>query len=130
MKVLKWIAVFPVSIIAMILANIIWRFLYSITAFRYIDPDSWLNLIFVDIMSSAIASASFVYAGTFIAPNYKKETALVLTILISMISGASLFIVNVMTAEYFSNIGIVAGIIGAVICYFEIQRTEKEKENE
>lgn len=130
MKLLKWIAVFPVSIIAMILANIIWRFLYSITAFRYIDPDSWLNLIFVDIMSSAIASASFVYAGTFIAPNYKKETALVLTILISMISGASLFIVNVMTAEYFSNIGIVAGIIGAVICYFEIQRTEKEKENE
>ncbi len=130
MKVLKWIAVFPVSIIAMILANIIWRFLYSITAFRYIDPDSWLNLIFVDIMSSAIASASFVYAGTFIAPNYKKETALVLTILISTISGASLFIVNFMTAEYFSNIGIVAGIIGAVVCYIEIQRTEKEKEDE
>lgn len=128
MKVLKWIAVFPVSIIAMILANIIWRFLYSITAFRYIDPDSWLNLIFVDIMSSAIASASFVYAGTFIAPNYKKETALVLTILISIISGASLFIVNVMTEEYFSNIGIVAGIIGAVVCYYEIQRTEKENE--
>ena len=47
-----------------------------------------------------------------------------------MISGISLFIVNVMTAEYFSNIGIVAGIVGAVACYFEVQRTEKEKESE
>jgi len=130
MKVLKWIAVFPVSIIAMIMANIIWRFLYSITAFRYIDPDSWLNLILVDIMSSLISTAAFVYFGTMIAPNNKKETALILTILISMISGASLFIVNVMTAEYFSNIGIIAGIVGAIICYFEIQRTEKQKEYE
>jgi hypothetical protein len=35
-----------------------------------------------------------------------------------------------MTAEYFSNIGIIAGIVGAVACYFEIQRFEKKKENE
>ncbi len=127
MKALKWIAVLPGSLLAFILANFIWRLLHSITASRYIDPDSWLNIIFVDIMSSAISAAAFVYAGAYIAPNHKKETALILTILISMISGASLFIVNVMTAEYFSNIGIVAGIIGAIVCYFEIQRTEKEK---
>ena len=130
MKALKWIAVLPATVLALILANLIWRLLHSITASRYIDPDSCLNLIFVDIMSSAIATAAFVYAGAFIAPNYKKETALILTILISMISGASLFIVNVMTAEYFSNIGIVAGIVGAVACYIEVQRAEKEKENE
>ncbi len=127
MKALKWIAVLPTSLLAFILANFIWRLLHSITASRYIDPDSWLNIIFVDIMSSAISAAAFVYAGAYIVPNYKKETALILTILISMISGASLFVVNVMTAEYFSNIGIIAGIIGAIVCYFEIQRTEKEK---
>uniref|UniRef100_UPI0040489416 hypothetical protein n=2 Tax=Roseivirga sp. TaxID=1964215 RepID=UPI0040489416 len=127
MKALKWIAVLPASLLALILSNLIWRLLHSLTASRYIDTDSWLNLIFVDIMSSALASAAFIYAGTFIAPNYKKETALVLTILISMISGASLFIVNVMTAEYFSNVGIIAGIVGAVACYFEIQQSEKEK---
>ncbi len=130
MKALKWIAVFPVSLLAFILANFIWRLLHSITASRYIDSDSWLNIIFVDIMSSAISAAAFVYAGAYIAPYHKKEIALILTILISMLSGASLFIVNVMTAEYISNIGIIAGIIGAIVCYFEIQRTEKEKEYE
>lgn len=130
MRALKWLAVLPASILAFVLANFIWRLLHSLTASRYIDTDSWLNLIFVDIMSSAIAAAAFVYAGAFIAPNFKKETALVLTILISIISGASLFIVNVMTAEYFSNIGIVAGIVGAIACYFEVQRAEKDKENE
>lgn len=130
MKALKWIAILPASVLALILTNLIWRLLHSLTASRYIDQDSWLNLIFVDIMSSAISAAAFVYSGAFIAPDYKKETALVLTILISMISGASLFIVNVMTAEYFSNIGILAGIVGAIVCYFEIQRTEKAKENE
>lgn len=127
MKALKWIAVLPASVLALILANLVWRLLHSLTASSYIDPTSLLNLIFVDIMSSAIASAAFVYAGAFIAPNYKKETALVLTVIISLISGASLLIVNVMTAEYYSNIGIIAGIVGAVVCYFEIQRTEKEK---
>ena len=121
MKALKWIAVFPASLLAFVLSNFIWRLLHSLTASRY---------IFVDIMSSAISAAAFVYAGAYIAPNYKKETALILTILISLISGASLFIVNVMTAEYFSNIGIIAGIIGAIVCYFAIQRTEKEKEYE
>ena len=130
MKALKWIAVIPVSVLALILANLIWRLLHSLTASRYIDPDSWVNLVFADIMSSAIAAAAFVYAGAFMAPNYKKETALVLTILISVISGASLFITNVITADYFANIGIAAGIVGAVACYYEIQRTEKEKECE
>lgn len=130
MKVLKWIAVLPASIVAMILANIIWRFLYSITTFRYIDSDSWLNSIFVDITSSLISTVAFVYFGTLIAPNNKKEAALILTILISMISGASLFVVNVLTAEYFSNIEIIAQIVGAIIGYFEIQRTEKQKEYE
>jgi len=50
--------------------------------------------------------------------------------LISMMSGASLFIVNVITAKYFSNIGIISGIVGAIICYFEILRKEKKKLNE
>jgi len=130
MKVLKWIAVLPASLLAFVLSNLIYRFLHKITAFEYIDVHSWSNLVFVDIISSAISSAAFVYAGTFIAPTYKKETALILTVLISMMSGASLFIVNVITAKYFSNIGIISGIVGAIICYFEILRKEKKKLNE
>lgn len=126
MKALKWLAVLPASLLANISMYFIWRFLYLMV----IDPSSRFNSIYIDILSSSIAGAAFVYAGTYIAPNYKKETALVLTILISMISGASIFIVNVIIADYFSNIGIIAGIVGAVACYFEIQRSEKEKEKE
>ena len=106
MKILKWLAVLPVSILSSILINIIWRFLHSLTASRYIDPDSILNFIFIDIMSSAISAAAFVYTGYYIAPTLKKEVALILMILLYILSGASLFIVNVLTTEYFSNLGI------------------------
>ena len=84
MKALKWIAVLPSSIITLFLANAIWRVLHSMTTIQFLDPDSWLNLIIVEFMSSLISAASFVYVGALIAPSYKKETAIVLTILIGM----------------------------------------------
>lgn len=124
MKTLKWIAVLPSSIIALFLANIVYRIGHYLTASRVLPPDSWSNIILVSILSSMFSSAIFVYVGTYIAPSYKKETALVLTVLICIVGGASLFIVNFISIEYISNIGIIAGIVGAVLSYIGILQSE------
>ena len=124
--ILKWIGVLPIAILALILSNALWRILHGLTASRYIEPDSWLNIIFVEVMSAALSSAAFIYAGTWIAPKYKKETALILLIILSMLFGALLLAANFLKGDYFSNIGLISGIIGAVMCFFEIQNKEKE----
>jgi hypothetical protein len=128
MKVLKWIAVLPVSVLAYALATLIWQVLPLLTAPMHGDPNPLINFIHTNVITPAIAAAAFVCAGTFIAPNYKKATALILTILICMIAGASLFVVNAITEKYLSNIEIVAEIVGSVICCLGIQQIEKEGE--
>lgn len=126
MKALRWILVLPFSLLSFFVANVLWQWLYSITASRYLDPNSMLNLIIVDIMSSAISTAAFVYIGALIAPSYKKITALILATLAITLLLISLFVVNVLTAEYISNFGLIAGMVGALVCYNEIQE-KKEK---
>jgi hypothetical protein len=125
MKVLKWIAVFPVSLLAYALVTLVFSLLPSLSGY---DPNPLIYFVHTNVITPAIAAAAFVCAGTFIAPNYKKGTALILTILLCMIAGASLFVVNVITEKYFSNIEIVAEIVGAIICCLGIQQFEEEKE--
>jgi hypothetical protein len=124
--ILKWIGVLPVAIIALIVSNALWRILHGITSSSYIEPDSWMNIILVEVMSAGISSASFIYAGTWLAPKYKKETALVLFIILIMTVGASFFAANFLTGDYFSNIGLISGIIGAAACYIDIQNDVQE----
>lgn len=127
MKALRWIAVLPFSLLSFFLANMLWQLLYSITASRYLDPESIVNLIIVDIMSSAISTAAFVYAGVLMAPSKKKITALILATLVITLLLISLFVVNVLTAKYVSNFGLISGVVGAMVCYNEIQEKEERK---
>lgn len=128
--ILRWIALLPASILGMMLSFLLWRILHNITAARYIDTDSWLNFIFVEIMSNIIAGAAFVYIGFKVAPSDKKTVAIILTGLLLVVSGSSLFIVNFMTGEYFSNIGIICGNIGSIVCCVSICKGEMdEKQN-
>jgi len=123
-NILKWIGVLPFAFIALIFSNTLWRILHGIIGSRYIDPDSWWNTLFVEIMSAAVSSAIFIYAGTWLAPKYKKKTALILLIILSTLIGISFVLANFFTGDYFSNIALISGIIGAVVCFLEIQDTE------
>ena len=116
--------VLPFAFIALIFSNTLWRILHGIIGSRYIDPDSWWNTLFVEIMSAAVSSAIFIYAGTWLAPKYKKKTALILLIILSTLIGISFVLANFFTGDYFSNIALISGIIGAVVCFLEIQDTE------
>ncbi|MBN8577400.1 MAG: hypothetical protein J0L66_10690 [Cytophagales bacterium] len=122
--VILWVSVLPAAILGMMLAYGLWRILHYISAARFIDTDSWLNTVFTDIMSNFIAGAAFVYIGSRVAPTDRKIVAIVLTGLLLVVSGSSLFIVNFMTKDYASNVGIICGNIGSIICCMSIYKGE------
>jgi uncharacterized membrane protein len=130
MKVLKWVGVLPISVLAMVLASIIWNLLFKLSTLLYFADESWISLIFSEIMSSLVGVAAFIYSGVTVAPSHKKETALVLTVLISLFCGASLLFINLISREYFHNLSVISVLIGAVVCYLEIVKKEKMKGSE
>jgi hypothetical protein len=124
---LLWISILPASLAAMFLSFGVWRILHIITSSRYIDQNSWINIIFVEFMSNFLASAAFVYVGYKVAPNKKIIVAIILTSLLLIVSGSSLYILNFITKNYFQNIGTISGIFGAVICCVGIYEEELKK---
>jgi uncharacterized membrane protein YjjP (DUF1212 family) len=123
-NILLWISVLPASIASMMLSFVLYRLIFLISASRYIDTNSWLSIFFLEIMSNAIAGAVFVIVGYKIAPNNQKVTAIILTALLLLVSGSSFFIVNFMQKEYFSNIAILAEVVGSIICCVSIYKGE------
>jgi hypothetical protein len=120
MKAIKWIAVLPLSIAALFTANIVWVLVYRFSFHYYGEPDSWVNLIFAEIMSSLVSGAAFIYSGVSIAPSYKKEVAFFLTVFISVITGMTFFFVD----SYISNVGLLALLIGAVVSCLDVNKKE------
>ncbi len=126
-NILLWLAVFPASLAGMVLSSFLWHLIHNLTAGRYIDLNSWLNIIYVELVSNLIAGFVFVLIAYKIAPNNKKITAIIFTAFLILISGASLFIVNYMTKEYFTNIGIIGTIAGSIICCIGIYKGDFDK---
>ncbi|MFA7119311.1 MAG: hypothetical protein WC159_11105 [Sphaerochaetaceae bacterium] len=126
-NLLLWIAFFPASIVGMMLAYGVYRLAFYLFSSRYINPNSWISIIFLEIMSNAIAGAAFIYTGYRIAPNSKKTAVIILTLLLVLIAGSSLAVVNFITKEYFSNIGIIAGIAGSIYCCIVVYTGELDK---
>ena len=127
--IFRWISVFPASVLGMILAAWLWRLFYNIITAGFIDTFPWLNILVIEILSNFLAGAAFIYVGFKIAPNYQRTIAVVLCGLLLLLSGSSLFIVNFMTKDYFSNISIVCGNIGSILCCVSIFKGEMDEKN-
>ena len=123
-NLIRWIAVLPLSFLGLILSFALWKIIHNITSYGYIDPNSWLNIFFIEIMSNLISGAAFVYIGFKVAPTHQKIVAAVLTFLLVSISLISLFIVNFIEKDYFSNIGIISGIVGSIACCISVFKNE------
>jgi len=121
-NLIRWIVVLPLSFLGLILSFGLLKIIHNITSYGYIDPNSWLNIFFIEIMSNLISGAIFVYIGFKVAPTQQKIVAIVLTILLFSISVISLFIVNFIEKDYFSNIGIISGIVGSISCCVNVLR--------
>lgn len=113
-NIFLWIAVFPASCLGALLGAGLWRWLHILTSKNYITADSWLNILFMEIMGNLILGMLFVYISYFISPNNKKIVAIVFACLALIVCGALLFIANFVTQNYLSNLSIISVIFGAV----------------
>lgn len=125
LTIIRWIILLPASIVALFLTNTIVKEIYQITAAKYVDSDSWLTLIFFDVISYGVAGIAYVLVGYFIAPNGKKVTSIILAGIILLVSGAALFVTNFITKDYYSNLGIICTNVGSIMACVVIFTNEK-----
>jgi hypothetical protein len=114
MKVLKWIAVLPVSILALFLASIFLKFTMS---FSGLETDSIISQCFIGFA----CGIAFIYAGAYIAPSHNVKVAFIL-----MIIGISLSIVSLCTVNftYKDNFREAFAIIGLITTYTVVKEAK------
>ncbi len=111
---LRWVSVLPASLIAGVIAHSIWRLLHLVTAARYIPTDSWLNVIFMEVVSNLVMGFTIVYVAAYIAPRHKRVAAVSMAGLLLIISGVSL-LATFLTGKYLTLISIVFLNVGSVV---------------
>lgn len=124
MKTLKWIAVLPISILAMGLSYFIVRlFLMLVIDVWIFQLDSEISTKIIIALSSSVSTAIFLLTGYRLAPNYKIETLIIMSIIILICSGASLFVVNFIAKDYLLNLRIAMDLMAVVlVLYFLIKK--------
>lgn len=113
---LRWIAVLPGSFIGAYIAYWICKFLRSDWSNR-----SFLGAIVLfttECVASGIFGAIFIYAGSRIAPSYKKQTTIALAIIGVAILGASAF-ATLVTHDYKVIIFIICTGVGGGLSVWE-----------
>lgn len=126
-QILRWILVLPASVLAAFL--VYWVNVNALSQF-YVNTGSETGTPFlIDICATVLSSGAFVSTGTSIAPKYRKETAIVLAVLISILCGISI------TFAFINSVGWectkyvlygISGIIASVATCFYFIRNEIE----
>lgn len=118
----RWIAVLPASVGACILAYLVFKFFGLLTAhFGDQDDKPFLMNYSVPALASGFGGYSFVYAGAYVAPVYKKITATILLVISAALAGIGIFVVIALahpTALITSIIESLAQLIGAFVAFF------------
>ena len=118
---LRWLGVLPGSIIGFLLATMITWGVYNIIIFTTGDY-AILKLIFFDILGSGYAGLIFVATGFYIAPSFKKEASIILTLLFTVTMSLSVFLAVFVTYDDLSVIMAISAIVGAVYSCFKCIR--------
>jgi hypothetical protein len=134
-NVLRWIAVLPASIIAMILSMFpLHLVLYqTLTGSGLIEPYPEMP---ERLLGPLAATLAFVWVGSRIAPRRKVETAVVLFGATLLLSGAAIALgysgARAGSQQFYIRIGgipAIAGIVGAFIGLYLVRRQNSESEN-
>lgn len=86
--ILRWIAFLPGALAASLMVSVVMRLVNRVIMFlNGMNPDGFLNKLWLDVISSALMGAAFVYVGARIAPTNRKPVGYVLTVTIILIAG-------------------------------------------
>lgn len=124
-KILRWIAVLPVSIIGSWIAYTVFYFLnyYAAAYFFAFDMGGFLSLFFrlyILFVSSLFSGIAFIHLACYIAPNFKRVVSIVLTALFVIrtivFCGIWLFV----THEYYNLVAGFGGLFGVLVtmCFY------------
>ena len=122
MKVLKWIAVLPVSILALFLASIFLKLTMNLSG---VETDSITSQCFIGFA----CGIAFIYAGVSIAPSHKVKVGLILMIIGIVLSIVNLYIINFIYFTYKDNFREIFAIIGAITTYIVVKESKGNLQN-
>lgn len=111
-NLLRWIAILPLAIISAIVIPIVLRLLTYIGLFNYRGEE--LSSFFVELSSSFVMGAIFVYVGKQIAPSNKMIVGKILFIISIFIVG-SLFVFNWQLGEKLAAFYSLVLLVGAYL---------------
>ena len=113
---LLWISIIPVSILCSFLIPIVYEKIVGLV----ISPESWASTYISTYAASFFQGILFVVPSYFLAPKYKKQTALIMVFLcaIFMITGQILY--SKYTGAEMVYIPITISIIGAILAYINL----------
>lgn len=117
--VLRWVSVLPAAVIAYLLSYWLLLILNWLSVRLYFSSDSdggWMSLYVWPVIAYGVAGYYFVSFGSYAAPSNKNTVKLILMILATLISGASL-VWLIRMQQYGEIVGAIAQIVGAVIAF-------------
>ncbi len=115
MKLLRWIAILPVAILAYSISIIFTNLIHLLSVFFGINElNSWIS----ELYSSGLAAALFVIIGTACAPKFTKSVAAILSsimILLTLLTFSLDAFDNIQSLTIFNLIGTFIGAISGFV---------------
>lgn len=111
--VLRWIGVLPGAIVGASLMHVIFK-IVSWLGSSHMGGDTWLDLIWREILGSGIYGAAFVWCAAWIAPCGKAVVGTVFAGLVLFLSGL-LFFVAFGAEQWMSVVGVISMNVGSIL---------------
>lgn len=126
--ILRWIAIPFASLLAMLLAGVlagVFLWLNNMGSSWYTgESPTRLAEIITLLIKDGVAGFAFVYAGVYTAPSHKNVVAIVLATVLTMFSIGSIILTFYLGRDYFSILGAIVTVIGAVFAVSQAKNIE------
>jgi hypothetical protein len=120
----RWVLFIPGALVGAVVVHILYMLINRLGMSMYwMNPDSLFAKLFLVPAASGLMGASFVYIGTYIAPEKKKLVAVILGGVLLVLSGFLLF-PAIWTVDLWAIVADVAMNIGSVIVVLSILHEE------
>lgn len=123
---LRWLGFVPGAFASAWLAWLLVPFGYKIAMSGMgMDPDGFINKLIIEVISSGVMGAAFVYAGSRIAPSNRKVIAYVLAVVAVLIAGFLAF-PAIAQQNWWAVVGVIAMAGGAGLVVYQVAEGELE----
>ncbi len=116
--VARWIALGPAAALAALITPALVKYVNRLTLYvGGFDPDTLLGRAYIEAIAGLAAGAAFVYVGTRVAPDHRRNVAITLAAIGLFVTGASV-LGDLVTAHYWLALqGACAAVGGCALAY-------------